>query len=148
MKLSGIWAYEPSICRSLGATYRSKTKYNGIPVVRFEMDMGEKVNEKQCFCRSENECPPKGTVDLFKCSGMPIIASLPHFYKAEQLLEGIESGLNPNKEQHGIEMLFETVGFTFYINSNLLEIMESNCFFHRLLEHHFRPRSVYNSIYN
>lgn len=78
------------------------------------MDMGEKVNEKKCFCRSEDECPPKGTIDLFKCSGMPMIASLPHFYKAEKLLDGIESGLNPNKEQHGIEMLFEIVGLSFY----------------------------------
>lgn len=37
----GIWAYEPSVCRSLGATYHSKTKYNGIPVYRYEMDIGE-----------------------------------------------------------------------------------------------------------
>lgn len=87
------------------------------------MDLGEKVNEKQCFCRSENECPPKGTIDLFKCNGMPMIASLPHFYKAEQLLEGIESGLNPSKEQHGIDMLFEIVGLSFI----LILILIQNC---------------------
>lgn len=77
--------------------------------------MGEKINEKQCFCRSDDECPPKGTIDLFTCSGMPMIASLPHFYKAEQLLDGIESGLKPNKEQHGIEMLFEIVRLPFFL---------------------------------
>lgn len=36
-------------------------------------------------------------------------ASLPHFYKAEQLLNGIESGLHPNKKNHGIEMKLEIV---------------------------------------
>lgn len=107
---AGIVAYEPSICRSLTATYRSKAKYNGIPVLRYEMDMGEDVNIKQCYCRGEDECPPKGTIDLYKCSGMPMIASLPHFYLAdEKLLQGIESGLSPNEEHHGIYMLFEIV---------------------------------------
>lgn len=108
----GVWAYEPSICRSLGATYRSKTKYNGIPVLRYEMDMGEDVNIKKCFCRDEDTCPPKGTIDLFRCSGSPMFASLPHFYLADpKLLEGFESGLNPNKEEHGIAMLIEIVNF-------------------------------------
>lgn len=74
------------------------------------MDMGEAINEKKCFCRSEDECPPKGTIDLYKCSGMPMIASLPHFLLADKsLLEGIASGLNPDKEKHGISMLFEIV---------------------------------------
>ncbi|XP_055299621.1 sensory neuron membrane protein 1-like [Sitodiplosis mosellana] len=107
-KEEGIWAYEPSICRSLGASYRSKSKYNGLPVLVYEMDMGEDINIKQCFCRDEDNCPPKGTIDLFKCGGVPMIASLPHFYLADpKLLEGIDSGLNPTKEKHGISMLFE-----------------------------------------
>lgn len=38
-----------------------------------------------------------------------MIASLPHFYKAEQLLSGIASGLHPNKYDHGIEILLESV---------------------------------------
>lgn len=72
--------------------------------------MGEAINEKQCFCRSEDECPPKGTIDLYKCSGMPMLASLPHFFMTDpKLLEGIASGLNPNKDQHGIYMFFEIV---------------------------------------
>lgn len=106
----GIWAYEPSICRSLGASYRSKTKYNGIPVLIYEMDMGEDINIKKCFCREEDQCPPKGTIDLFKCGGVPMFASLPHFYKADpKLLEGFESGLHPNEKEHGISMLVEIV---------------------------------------
>lgn len=106
---TGAFAFEPSICRSLGATVRNKTKYAGIPVFRYELDMGEDLNIKQCFCRDENTCPPKGTIDLFRCGGVPMIGSLPHFYLAEELLDGIECGLNPNKEDHGIFMYIEIV---------------------------------------
>lgn len=138
--MTGIWAYEPSICRSLGASYKSKTKYNGIPVLIYEMDIGEEMNIKQCFCRDledPDSCPPKGTFDLYRCSGtniyyskkitnfiliiyqknylgMPMFGSLPHFYNADpKLLEGFESGLYPSKDIHGIQMLFETVGVSF-----------------------------------
>lgn len=57
-----------------------------------------------------------GTFDLFRCSGVPMIASLPHFYKAEQLLDGVASGLHPNKHDHGIEILLENVGLLGLIN--------------------------------
>lgn len=91
----GIWAYEPSnlkdllysngeteylifslfqgICRSLGIEYTGKSsKYKGIPVKVFEMDIGSEVNNKECFCRDPpDECPKKGTFDLFKCVGAP-----------------------------------------------------------------------------
>lgn len=83
------------------------------------MDLGEDINIKQCFCRDEDTCPPKGTIDLFKCSGSPMFASLPHFYLADpKLLEGIESGLNPSKEKHGIAMLVEMVCFYFLSHHN------------------------------
>lgn len=39
--------------------------------------------------------------------------SLPHFYMAEELLSGIESGLNPNKTEHGIQVLVEAVSHSF-----------------------------------
>lgn len=117
ISLIGIWAYEPTICRSLGASYKSKTKYNGIPVLQYEMDIGEEMNIKQCFCRDledPDSCPPKGTFDLYRCSNMPMFGSLPHFYNADpKLLEGFESGLYPSKEIHGIKMLFETVSVSF-----------------------------------
>lgn len=107
---SGIWAFEPAICRSLGASYKSKDKYNGVPALRFELDMGEDKNVNKCFCRDEDTCPPKGTIDLYRCGGIPMIGSLPHFYLGDpKLVEAIESGLNPVKEKHEIAMLFEIV---------------------------------------
>lgn len=38
-KEEGIWAHEPSMCRALGLTYKSKAKYNGIPVLRYELEI-------------------------------------------------------------------------------------------------------------
>lgn len=95
------------------------------------MDMGEDINIKQCFCRDEDTCPPKGTIDLFKCSGSPMFASLPHFYLADpKLLEGIESGLNPKKEIHGIAMLVEIVSFILFYIINIQSSYEISNFIH------------------
>lgn len=38
-----------------------------------------------------------------------MLGSLPHFYKAEQLLDGIASGLHPKKKDHGISVNLEIV---------------------------------------
>lgn len=44
-----------------------------------------------------------------RVTGSPLIATLPHFYKAEQLLDGIESGLDPNKTFHELYVHLEIV---------------------------------------
>lgn len=59
-----IWGYDPSVCRSIGASYRGKTKYNGIPVAIYELDFSEEMNVKKCFCRDKDTCPPHGTYDM------------------------------------------------------------------------------------
>ncbi|VEN39903.1 unnamed protein product [Callosobruchus maculatus] len=47
-------------------------------------------------------------MDLYRCSGVPIYASLPHFYDAhESYLKGVV-GLKPNKTKHEIRILFES----------------------------------------
>lgn len=38
-----------------------------------------------------------------------MIATLPHFYKSEHLLDGIESGLSPNKTFHELYVYLEIV---------------------------------------
>lgn len=109
---TGIFAYEPSICRALAMTHRYEMKYRGLPAVRYELNLGEDINVKKCFCREEDTCPPKGTIDLYRCTGVPMIASLPHFYLAEELLNDIESGLHPNKKEHGVHLNLEIVSHT------------------------------------
>lgn len=79
-------------------------------MLRYELDIGDPVNQKDCFCRNPGECPPKGTFDLYRCSGTPMLASHPHFYNGDpSLLANIESGMNPNKKDHAVFLLFELV---------------------------------------
>lgn len=106
-----IFAYEPSICRSIAASYKEPSKYMGIKTNRFELDLGDKLNDKECFCRNPPDgCPPKGTFDLFRCTGTPMFGSLPHFYGGDpQLVNNFASGLKPNKDEHAIFMHFELV---------------------------------------
>lgn len=73
-----VWAYDSQICRSMGASYTNvQTTYNGLPGYVYELNIDEDVNVKKCYCRSEKSCPPKGTFDLYKCTNVPMIASLP-----------------------------------------------------------------------
>lgn len=67
----GIWSYDPAVCRSMGATYTNvQTNYNDIPVYVYELDLSHESNAKKCFCRDENTCPPKGTFDMYRCTGV------------------------------------------------------------------------------
>lgn len=84
---SALYAFEPAICRSLGLHFTHKTRDKGLPVYVFEVDMSDESNAKSCFCRDEDTCPgPKGTIDLYRCMGIPMIGSLPHFYLAVIIL--------------------------------------------------------------
>ena len=50
---------------------------------------------------------------MYFTDGVPLVASLPHFYEADPvLLEGIE-GLNPVKEQHETAIDIEPVSRIF-----------------------------------
>lgn len=68
--IAEIWGYDPSICRSIGASFKSKTQYKNLPVFVYEMDLSEDINVKPCFCRNDDFCAPKGTFDLFPCVGV------------------------------------------------------------------------------
>lgn len=62
-KEQGLWAYEPSICLSIGAHYEKDSNYQGIPTIRFGLDFGDaNKNEKlQCFCLNPpHDCPRPG----------------------------------------------------------------------------------------
>lgn len=62
-----------------------------------------------CFC-DDGECPVKGTMNLFPCVGVPLVASMPHFWNGdESLFEKIESGIEPDKDKHEIFVNFEVV---------------------------------------
>lgn len=106
-----IVAVEKLVCRSFDVPFERKTKYRGIPVHMFTYDLGDIANteSERCYCRNEDECPLKGTIDLFPCLGVPITLSMPHFYNADpSLLDAVE-GLSPNKKDHEIFLKMELV---------------------------------------
>nr|CAI5820948.1 unnamed protein product [Callosobruchus analis] len=106
----GIVSYAPDLCRSLPAYYVKPAKYDGIPVGEYTADLGDASSndDEKCYCYTDDTCLKKGLMDLYKCSGVPIYASLPHFYDAhESYLRGVV-GLKPNKTEHEIRILFES----------------------------------------
>lgn len=104
-------AFDPAVCRSLFVTFIKNSKYAGIKTQKYGIDFDHKLNARECFCRDPPDgCPPPGTFDLYHCVKVPIFGSLPHFYEADpKLLEKIGGGLNPNEQEHGIVLEFETV---------------------------------------
>nr|AIX97076.1 sensory neuron membrane protein 1 [Monochamus alternatus] len=105
----GLASFAPDLCRSLVAEFQQKTKYDGIPVRKYSAtlgDMSTNENEK-CYCPTPETCLKKGIMDLYKCIGVPIYATLPHFYEADEgYLKGVK-GLKPEKSKHEIVILFE-----------------------------------------
>lgn len=101
---TAIAGYDPLVCRPLTLKYVKDSKFMGMPASIYTMELSDEFNSKPCFCREDGTCPPKGTVDLYRCATVPILGSLPHFYGSEELLQNVESGLNPNKKEHGIEI--------------------------------------------
>lgn len=108
------------IFRSLDIKYVGETTYQNIPVSIYNTslgDMSKNLNEK-CYCPTPTTCLRKGAIDLEKCSGAPIIVTLPHFYDADNYyLKGIR-GLKPDIIKHGVQFYFETVLYFFYFEDN------------------------------
>lgn len=108
-----VLAHEKLVCRAFAIPFEKKGKYRGVPVHMFSYDLGDIANTESelCFCRSEDECPLKGTMDLFPCLGVPITLSMPHFYNADPSLLNAVEGLSPNKKEHEIFIKMELVRY-------------------------------------
>lgn len=97
-----IWAFERMICVSLGLEYERKQFMRGFPMPTFTKNLKHFASNK-AYCRKNGTCPIEGSLDLFNCMGVPIVATLPHFLDADpSLLENVESGLEPKKRDHEI----------------------------------------------
>nr|QDD67778.1 sensory neuron membrane protein [Galeruca daurica] len=109
LKEEGLVSFAPDLCRSLKAFWVRKTKYDGIPVNEYTASLGDmsKNENEKCYCYTPETCLKKGLMDLYKCAGVPIYVSMPHFYDSdESYVKGVK-GLQPNKTQHQISILFE-----------------------------------------
>nr|AMA98191.1 chemosensory protein [Blattella germanica]WPE03555.1 sensory neuron membrane protein 1d [Blattella germanica] len=109
-----IEAFAPDLCRSIAAEFKEETVFKGIRGYVYSAGFGDMSTDPalKCFCTSPETCWKKGLHDLTRCQGAPIIASLPHFYDADPEYANAITGLNPNKEQHEITMVFEPLTST------------------------------------
>ncbi|KAJ8971698.1 hypothetical protein NQ317_014681 [Molorchus minor] len=107
---------------SLRAFHVKDTKYDGIPVGEYTANLGDmsKNQDEKCYCLTPETCLKKGVMDLYKCAGVPIYASLPHFYESDLSYVNGVKGLFPEKEKHQIIILFEsTTGGPVYAKKRL-----------------------------
>lgn len=109
-----LQSYSGDLCRSFKAWFQKKTSYKGIKTNRYIANIGDFANdpELQCFCETIDSCPPKGLMNLKKCSHGPFYASSPHYLDADPQILANVKGLNPDINEHGIEIDFEPISGT------------------------------------
>lgn len=124
-----IWVYERQICVALNLEYIRQIYDRGIPLKTFSANLNRFATNK-AYCRENGSCPIQGTLDLFNCLGIPIIATLPHFLDTHpSLLANIQSGLQPDRRAHEITCSMELVrGKNFKYCKNVL-IQKKTVFF-------------------
>ncbi|CAG9788135.1 unnamed protein product [Diatraea saccharalis] len=103
--------YFGDLCRYFKPWYQKKTSYNGIKTNRYVVNIGDFASDPnlQCFCETPDTCPPKGMMELKKCTGAPMYASLPHYLECDPHFVTKVKGVHPDVNQHGMEIDFEPV---------------------------------------
>nr|AGF87119.1 sensory neuron membrane protein 1 [Agrotis ipsilon] len=106
-----IESFSTDLCRPFKPWYQKKTSYRGIKTNRYIANIGNFAEdpELQCFCPAPDRCPPKGLMDLVPCMKAPMFASMPHFLDSDPALLDNVKGLNPDINEHGIEIDFEPI---------------------------------------
>ncbi|KAJ8915889.1 hypothetical protein NQ315_015502 [Exocentrus adspersus] len=108
-KEAGLVSFAPDLCRSLIAVYEHDTKYDGIPVRHYSATLGDmsRNEDEKCYCPTPETCLKKGIMDLYKCVGVPMYVTLPHFYEADESYSKGVRGMRPDRSKHEIIILFE-----------------------------------------
>ena len=68
--------------------------------LRYVADVGidpQNDERDKCYCKSPNKCLGKGAYDLYKCTGIPLVLTNPHFYNADLNFLDRVVGLSPEK---------------------------------------------------
>lgn len=70
---------------------------SGLKTNRYTLWLGDPntIPEQQCYCPA-NGCLKAGVMDLHKCIGVPLVASHPHFWRADSAYLDMVEGLSPN----------------------------------------------------
>ncbi|XP_063538704.1 uncharacterized protein LOC134747956 [Cydia strobilella] len=109
-----LQTFSGDLCRSFKPWYQKKTSYRGIKTNRYIANIGDLANDPElnCFCDAPDKCPLKGLMDVTKCVGAPMYVSMPHFLDSDPSLVQNCKGLNPDVNEHGIEIDFEPISGT------------------------------------
>lgn len=109
------------MCRAIPMNFdKEVTILDGqIPGYRYTMpfnifDTPDKHAENQCFCDlNSGNCPLQGVFNSTPCNlGAPMFISLPHFYKADPILQNSILGLHPEQSRHdSFVVIHPTMGF-------------------------------------
>ncbi|XP_011499318.1 PREDICTED: sensory neuron membrane protein 1 [Ceratosolen solmsi marchali] len=99
-----VVSFAPDLCRSLSTTFSEKVHNSGMILNRYTAFLGDPntIPSQRCYCQAPDKCLKKGVMDLYKCAGIPLVASHPHFYLGDKDYLDMVDGLNPSKEEHGI----------------------------------------------
>nr|CAD7587218.1 unnamed protein product [Timema genevievae] len=107
-----ILAFSPE---TIAAVFERPTTYKGIKGYRYTAtlgDMSSNPNEK-CFCPTEDTCLKKGSFELSRCAGAPLVVTLPHMYETDEEYLRSVIGQHPEQRKHEIFMEFEPVTLDF-----------------------------------
>ncbi|XP_014206769.1 sensory neuron membrane protein 1-like [Copidosoma floridanum] len=104
-----IVTFAPDICRSLSFTHERKSSYKGFHTSRYTGFLGDPntMPWQKCYCPSPDKCLGKGVMDIYKCTGVPLVLSHAHFYRGDESYLTMVDGLNPSKEKHDLFLEFE-----------------------------------------
>ncbi|XP_065212463.1 sensory neuron membrane protein 1 [Planococcus citri] len=111
MDTKDVWNFGAEICRSLAAKYVGPTVFKGIHGYHYTADLGDMSTDPnlKCFCPTNDTCLKKGAFDVTKCTGAPLVLTLPHCYGCHvDYMNGV-TGMNPSEELHGIYSTFEPI---------------------------------------
>ncbi|XP_075217557.1 lysosome membrane protein 2-like isoform X2 [Lycorma delicatula] len=115
-----LYLFHQDICRRLPLVYDKDVDFQeGIMGMRFHMPPWVYDTNGTCFC--DDNCPPKGTFDLSRCShGLPFMMSFPHFLHGDPSLREEIEGLHPNISLHDFFIDIQpNLGFTLGMVSRL-----------------------------
>uniref|UniRef100_T1JN74 Uncharacterized protein n=1 Tax=Strigamia maritima TaxID=126957 RepID=T1JN74_STRMM len=101
------YLFHSDFCRSFHMEFKEEKYIHGVKAYsyRFPTSVMASPNtepENQCFCNKSKTCYKSGVFDISVCQpdGVPIVASLPHFYQGDDTYYNAVIGLNRSEELH------------------------------------------------
>ncbi|KAJ3631490.1 hypothetical protein MTP99_012613 [Tenebrio molitor] len=105
----GFWVYSFDLCRNIHLLYVEDMTFHSVAVEKYYADLGDMSTNpaEKCYCNTPKTCLPKGIMDLTKCMGVPIYATLPHFLRVDESVQKKVKGLNPVTDDHIVRILMQ-----------------------------------------